>query len=53
MERAAGAEWIRLELAWRVNVPTAADFERTNAYYVWTRIAAQGPQSPLATPAGA
>jgi hypothetical protein len=31
-------------------VPTAADFSRTNAYYVWTRNVTQGVQSPLYVP---
>lgn len=31
-------------------VPTSADFSTNNAYYVWPRIAVQGPQSPLYLP---
>lgn len=29
------------------SVPSAADFERTNAYYVWPRVVNQGSRSPL------
>lgn len=29
------------------SVPTAEDFERTNAYYVWPRVATRGQRSPL------